>query len=358
MVSPIRLREMPDLARRVAGLVAATGIPCDTDTGRGLDHGAWVPLMLMYPDAGIPVVQLSIQGHLDPARHLALGDAIAPLRQEGVLVIGSGGAVHPLGDPSVALGKGLPTEAWAIAFNDWLNRVITAGDRAESCPLPRACTIGSPCPAVSRPFHAAARCSWCRRAGSKGNDHPPELVLGQPRDGCVRIPVKAGQAIYSAFRYAPFGTIISKTAPSPGMPVSWMVIPVIARISRARKSPRPVFFPYPFSKIFFFSPGGIPHPLSAKVMTSPSSLSLAPDRDGRHPLPVLHRIIEKVEKDLVDHRVGKDLDCIAGVVQRYLLGPDTADNFVDREPCRCMHPEFLVGLRELDLALDRLDRGQ
>jgi 4,5-DOPA dioxygenase extradiol len=119
------------LARRVAGLIEATGMPCDTDTGRGLDHGAWVPLMLMYPDAGIPVVQLSIQSHLDPARHLALGDAIAPLREEGVLVIGSGGAVHPLGDPTVALGRGLPTEGWAIAFNDWLNRVITAGDRAD-----------------------------------------------------------------------------------------------------------------------------------------------------------------------------------------------------------------------------------
>jgi 4,5-DOPA dioxygenase extradiol len=119
------------LARRAAGLIAAAGLPCDTDTGRGLDHGAWVPLMLMYPDAGIPVVQLSIQGQLDPARHLALGDAIAPLRQEGVLVLGSGGAVHPLGDPSVALGKGVPTEAWAVAFNDWLNQVVTTGDRGS-----------------------------------------------------------------------------------------------------------------------------------------------------------------------------------------------------------------------------------
>jgi 4,5-DOPA dioxygenase extradiol len=86
-------------------------------------------MMLMYPDAKIPVVQLSIQGHLDPTRHLALGDAIAPLRHEGVLVIGSGGAVHPLGDPSVPLGEGVPTGAWAIAFNDWLNRAVTGGDR-------------------------------------------------------------------------------------------------------------------------------------------------------------------------------------------------------------------------------------
>jgi 4,5-DOPA dioxygenase extradiol len=118
----------PDLARRVAGLIEAAGLSCDTDTGRGLDHGAWVPLMLMVPDAGIPVIQLSLQGHLDPARHLALGEAIAPLRHEGVLIVGSGGAVHPLGDPTVALGEGLPTENWAIAFNDWLNRAVTSGD--------------------------------------------------------------------------------------------------------------------------------------------------------------------------------------------------------------------------------------
>jgi 4,5-DOPA dioxygenase extradiol len=121
----------PDLARRVAGLVEAAGLPCDTDTGRGLDHGAWIPLMLMFPGAKIPVVQLSIQKHLDPARHLALGEAIAPLRHEGVLIIGSGGAVHPLGDPTVALGEGIPTDRRALAFNAWLNRAVTSGDTAS-----------------------------------------------------------------------------------------------------------------------------------------------------------------------------------------------------------------------------------
>jgi 4,5-DOPA dioxygenase extradiol len=119
----------PDLARRVAGLIDTAGIPCDTDTGRGLDHGAWIPIRLMFPGAGVPVVQLSIQSHLDPARHLALGEAFAPLRHEGVLIIGSGGAVHPLGDPTFALGEGLPTDRRAVAFNDWLNRAVTSGDK-------------------------------------------------------------------------------------------------------------------------------------------------------------------------------------------------------------------------------------
>jgi len=123
-------RGAPDLARRTALLVEQAGIGCDTDAGRGLDHGAWGPLMLMYPDAGIPIVQLSIQGHLDPARHLALGSAIAPLREEGILILGSGGAVHPLGDPTVELGEGEETGDWAVAFNTWLNRAVEAGDRS------------------------------------------------------------------------------------------------------------------------------------------------------------------------------------------------------------------------------------
>jgi len=117
-----------ELAGRTADLVEAAGIPCDRDPARGLDHGAWVPLMLMYPDAGMPVVQLSIQGHLDPERHLALGEAIAPLRKKGVLILGSGGAVHPLGDPSIALGPGVQTDDRAVAFNNWLDAVITRGD--------------------------------------------------------------------------------------------------------------------------------------------------------------------------------------------------------------------------------------
>ncbi|WP_321507725.1 class III extradiol ring-cleavage dioxygenase [uncultured Methanoregula sp.] len=118
----------PGLARRIAGLVEAAGLPCDTDTARGLDHGAWVPLMLIFPEAGIPVIQLSIQDHLDPARHLALGAAIASLRHEGVLIIGSGGAVHPLGDPVLALGEGIPTDSRAALFSEWLNRAVTSGD--------------------------------------------------------------------------------------------------------------------------------------------------------------------------------------------------------------------------------------
>jgi 4,5-DOPA dioxygenase extradiol len=85
--------------------------------------------MLMYPMADVPVVQLSIQHSLDPVHHMQMGEAISPLRKEGVLLIGSGGAVHPLGDPYASLGNGARTEDWAVEFDDWLAVVITNGDR-------------------------------------------------------------------------------------------------------------------------------------------------------------------------------------------------------------------------------------
>jgi 4,5-DOPA dioxygenase extradiol len=69
-----------DLARRVAELLGASGLPTDIDQRRGLDHGAWVPLMVAWPDADIPVVQLSVQTRLGPAHHYQLGQILAPLR--------------------------------------------------------------------------------------------------------------------------------------------------------------------------------------------------------------------------------------------------------------------------------------
>ncbi len=114
----------PDVARRVAALLAAAGLDCDLDGERGLDHGAWVPLMLMFPDAGVPVAQLSIQPQGDGAHHLALGRALAPLRAERVLVMGSGNATHNLRERG---DRDDPPVAWARAFDDWLEAAAEAG---------------------------------------------------------------------------------------------------------------------------------------------------------------------------------------------------------------------------------------
>ncbi len=110
------------LAREVAALTGGT-----VDTMRGLDHGAWVPLMLMYPDADIPVVQLSVQSHQGAAHHIALGRRIARLRQEDVLVMGSGGFVHNL---RRIAPPGAPEPAWSQEFAAWMHGRLTAGDEA------------------------------------------------------------------------------------------------------------------------------------------------------------------------------------------------------------------------------------
>lgn len=86
----------PELAAQVAQLLGEAGIPSQLDGSRGFDHGVFIPFKLVYPEAEIPVVQLSLRADLDPAFHLAVGRALAPLREQGVLIIGSGMSYHNL----------------------------------------------------------------------------------------------------------------------------------------------------------------------------------------------------------------------------------------------------------------------
>lgn len=86
----------PHLAKRVQGLLNGAGFPTDLDVDRGYDHGVFAPFYVMYPEANMPIVQLSIRADYDPAAHLAIGRAIAPLRSEGILIVGSGLSYHNL----------------------------------------------------------------------------------------------------------------------------------------------------------------------------------------------------------------------------------------------------------------------
>jgi aromatic ring-opening dioxygenase catalytic subunit (LigB family) len=111
----------PELATRVRGLLEAARLPVAIDPDRGYDHGTFVPLKLAYPDADIPVLQLSLVRGLDPAKHLELGRALAPLRDEGVFIIGSGMTFHNLRafrDP-----RSIPI---AETFDAWLRGAATA----------------------------------------------------------------------------------------------------------------------------------------------------------------------------------------------------------------------------------------
>jgi len=112
----------PELAARVADLLGDAGLRAALDPGRGLDHGAWAPLLLMWPEHDIPVVQLSIQSALGPGHHVQLGRALTALRRENVLVLASGSFTHNLG----ALQPAGAEPAWVTRFADWMDQAIMA----------------------------------------------------------------------------------------------------------------------------------------------------------------------------------------------------------------------------------------
>ena len=108
----------PTLAQRIRGLLQNAGIAARLEPARGFDHGAFVPMAVMYPDASVPVVQLSLKRGLDPQDHLAAGRALATLREEGVLIIGSGSSYHNL------RMLGPESKVPSAAFDDWLQRTL------------------------------------------------------------------------------------------------------------------------------------------------------------------------------------------------------------------------------------------
>lgn len=119
----------PDLARAASSLLEQAGIAVQLDEARGLDHGAWVPLTFLFPDADIPVTQLSLQPDQAPAWHYQLGQALQPLREQGVLIIGSGSISHNL-RALFAHPQGTPVPLWVSEFCAWMAEKIAAGDVA------------------------------------------------------------------------------------------------------------------------------------------------------------------------------------------------------------------------------------
>ena len=119
----------PELAAEAVALLKEAGIAAGINGCRGLDHGAWVPLSWMYPEASVPVVQISLQPALGAARHFELGCALAPLASDGVLIVGSGHATHNLRDWMASPRPQEPLR-YAQVFADWLYERLAARDTA------------------------------------------------------------------------------------------------------------------------------------------------------------------------------------------------------------------------------------
>ncbi len=167
----------PALAQRIGLLLESAGFQCATDPHRGLDHGVFVPLKVIYPTANIPVIELSLDRHLDADYHLSVGRALAPLRQEGVLLLCTGMSFHNLrafGDPRAT--------APSAQFDHWLTQTVC---------LP--------------PSERAAKLAQWHSAPFAGTAHPrPEHLLPlMVAAGCAE---SAGTRIYNE---CVLGTLIS-----------------------------------------------------------------------------------------------------------------------------------------------------
>ncbi len=116
----------PTLAHRVRELLATAGLPNAEVAGRGLDHGAWIPLKAMYPEGDIPVAQLALQPNAGPEWHRRIGVALRPLRDEGILILASGSVTHNFG--WLTWGTNSQPVPQAVTFSDWLGATLAKDD--------------------------------------------------------------------------------------------------------------------------------------------------------------------------------------------------------------------------------------
>lgn len=199
----------PALAARIAERLTAAGIATGIDRRRGLDHGAWVPLRLMYPQADIPVLQLSVQPHLGPEHHLGVGRALAPLRQEGVLIVASGSLTHDLSS-FFGHGPNDPAPAWVNDFADWFHDALTGHRGADLIDYRRLApfaTRNHPTEEHLLPLYAAL--------GAAGDDAHVERLHASATYSVLRMDVYAfGDATVAAQNHelAP-KSVVGRTSP-------------------------------------------------------------------------------------------------------------------------------------------------
>ncbi len=131
----------PGLARRAASLLEESRFDCEEDPDRGLDHGAWAPLLFLRPSADVPVVQISLPLGIPLEDLVLLGQALSPLRRDGILILGSGNLVHNLAAADLRR-KDAPVPSWAVDFDSWVEDALLAGD-LEALARPHAAPGGA-----------------------------------------------------------------------------------------------------------------------------------------------------------------------------------------------------------------------
>ncbi|KAB7704363.1 dioxygenase [Bacillus aerolatus] len=115
------------VAKEIEQLFAKHSVPYEVETSRGLDHGAWVVLRLLYPEADIPVISMSVNPHLTPEEQYKIGKSLSELREKDILIIGSGGTVHNLGAVKM-VADNVQVDDWALDFDEWLARHLKDWD--------------------------------------------------------------------------------------------------------------------------------------------------------------------------------------------------------------------------------------
>ncbi|HRP74844.1 MAG TPA: class III extradiol ring-cleavage dioxygenase [Rhodocyclaceae bacterium] len=167
----------PRLARRALDMLREAGWPAAPDTDRGLDHGAWVPLLHLYPAGDVPAFQVSLPTHFDPHAAYDFGRALEPLADEGVLIVGSGSLTHNLSEFQMA-----PTDAHAyvLEFAHWIRDAVLAGDHAR---LREALSIA---PHAARAHPTAEHyLPLLVAAGAAGQALPASVIEGGIRHGVL-----------------------------------------------------------------------------------------------------------------------------------------------------------------------------
>ncbi|MFC4726769.1 DODA-type extradiol aromatic ring-opening family dioxygenase [Coralloluteibacterium thermophilus] len=172
----------PALAQRAHALLAGAGLPAAADPARGFDHGVFVPLKVMLPDADVPVAPLSLRRDLDPAAHLAAGEALAPLRDDGVLIVGSGMSFHNMrgyGDPRFG--------PISDAFDAWLAETV------EAAPAERAARLAA--------WTDAPSARLCHPPGGEEHLLPLMVAAGTGGPGRRVFSDRVMETTLSAFRF-------------------------------------------------------------------------------------------------------------------------------------------------------------